>query len=148
MTEIRSGLSLAEAAALELGMTAALVLLILTLLSTRKTAPFTGAAAGLLVAAFVFLEAPLTGTSLNPARSFGPALVMGDFGQYPFYLVVPLAGGAAGAAVYRFLGRLLGRNPSPLCGKLRHPRGGAPCPFRGCRYRHLPAPEAGGEGPG
>lgn len=135
MTAIRSDVSLGRAAVLEFSMTAALVLLILTMLSSRRAAPSTGVAAGLLVALFVFVEAPLTGTSLNPARSFGPALAMGDFGQYPFYLVVPLLGAATAVGLYRLWGRFLRPGAAPLCGKLHHPEGGAPCPFAGCRYR-------------
>src|SRR5438477_182792 len=48
---------------------------------------------------------PLTGTSVNPARSLGPALVVrGDaLRQVWLFIVAPLVGGAGAAAVYRYL---------------------------------------------
>lgn len=52
----------------------------------------------------VLLIAPLTGASLNPARSFGPALISGNWGEFTEYflpyVVGPLAGGLLAALVY------------------------------------------------
>ncbi|MBM3666050.1 MAG: hypothetical protein FJW90_00955 [Actinobacteria bacterium] len=80
-----------------------LVLVVLTLAlnpETRKWAPLTiGAALGFLVMVF----APLTGASFNPARWFGPALVGNDFADAWLYVLAPLVGGVAAAAVYRFV---------------------------------------------
>ena len=44
-----------------------------------------------------------TGTSVNPARSFGPALIAGDLSGIWVFLLAPLVGGALAAVVYRFL---------------------------------------------
>ena len=44
-----------------------------------------------------------TGTSVNPARSFGPALIAGNLTGIWVFLLAPLVGGALAAVVYRFL---------------------------------------------
>ncbi|HEX6947174.1 MAG TPA: aquaporin [Acidimicrobiia bacterium] len=44
---------------------------------------------------------PLSGASVNPARSFGPAVVSGEFGNIGVYLYAPLIGGIVAAILYR-----------------------------------------------
>jgi aquaporin Z len=83
------------------------VFVLVVLMATRHatTAGFAGLAigAGLLVVHLVGI--PLTGTSVNPARSLGPALVVGGdaLRQVWLFLVAPLVGGALAAACSRFL---------------------------------------------
>ncbi|MGW3151153.1 aquaporin [Streptomyces sp. NPDC001177] len=112
----------AEAAA-----TFLLVALILNLVDRPRLMPYTAAAAGLLVATLVFVEAPVSGTSLNPARSLGPALVGGIWTGLWVYLIAPLAGALAAAVLYRR------RRRTVACGKLIHDDAYA-CPFLDCRY--------------
>ena len=49
------------------------------------------------------MEISVTGTSVNPARSFGPALIAGNLDGIWVFLLAPLAGAALAAIVYRFL---------------------------------------------
>ena len=59
-----------------------------------------GLAIGGALAADAIWGGPLTDASMNPARSFGPALVSGEFGQLWIYLTAPLAGGWLAAQSY------------------------------------------------
>ncbi|KAG9452273.1 hypothetical protein H6P81_005177 [Aristolochia fimbriata] len=56
---------------------------------------------GLVLGANVMAMGPFTGGSMNPARSFGPAVVSGDFKNHAVYWVGPLVGAGAAAVVYQ-----------------------------------------------
>ncbi|XP_028157499.1 lens fiber major intrinsic protein-like isoform X1 [Ostrinia furnacalis] len=58
---------------------------------------------GLAIAGLVYAGGPLTGASLNPARSFGPALIHGFWKDHWVYWVGPLGGAALGAALHRWV---------------------------------------------
>jgi glycerol uptake facilitator protein len=84
----------------------------------RAPAGFAGLVIGLSVACAIMVIGPLTGGSLNPARTFGPYLTTSVFGGSPpwkdywIYVVGPLAGGAIAALVYDFVARP-GREEAP-----------------------------------
>ncbi len=82
-----------QALLMEVALTVGLVSVIL---GTASAAQNVGAIAALGVGGYIALAglwaAPVSGVSMNPARSFGPALVGGDFSSYWVYLVGPLAG--------------------------------------------------------
>jgi aquaporin Z len=91
-----------QALLMEIVLTAVLVSVIL---GTASAAQNVGAIAALGVGGYIALaglwSAPVSGTSMNPARSFGPALVSGDFSSYWVYVAGPLAGAliAIGCAI-------------------------------------------------
>jgi MIP family channel proteins len=66
-----------------------------------------GEAAAIAIGATVGLDAmfggPITGASMNPARSLGPAIAAGDYTAIWVYLLAPLVGAALAAATYQFL---------------------------------------------
>jgi MIP family channel proteins len=71
-----------------------------------KAGPFAGWAIGTALAISILAGGPLTGASLNPARTFGPAAVSGaarDGMMYLIYFAGPLLGAAIAVGVYRFL---------------------------------------------
>jgi aquaporin NIP len=66
-----------------------------------------GEAAAIAIGATVGLDAmfggPISGASMNPARSLGPAIVSGDLHALWIYLTAPLIGAALGAIAYQFV---------------------------------------------
>jgi aquaporin NIP len=81
------------------------LMLVITAVATDTRAD--GEAAALAIGGAVALGAlvggPVTGASMNPARTLGPALVAGDFGSLWVYLAGPVVGAAVAAGVYRYL---------------------------------------------
>jgi MIP family channel proteins len=69
-----------------------------------------GLAIGFVLAMDILMGGSLTGASMNPARTFGPALASGDISYFWMYLVGPFAGAAAAA----FLFDRVFLNPQPL----------------------------------
>lgn len=57
-------------------------------------------AIGFIVGANILAAGPFSGGSMNPARSFGPAVVSGDFSQIWIYWVGPLVGGGLAGLIY------------------------------------------------
>lgn len=83
------------------------VFLIVILGSTHKKAPagFAGIAIGFTLFVIHIVLIPVTGTSVNPARSIGPAVIMGGeiLGQLWVFIVAPILGGIIGAGIWQLL---------------------------------------------
>ncbi len=82
--------------------TAALVLFLFLFLGHKALRRFTPLLFPFLYAVMVCLEAPISGTSTNPARSLGPALVAGAWHAWWVYWVGPVAGASLGVAAHTF----------------------------------------------
>jgi aquaporin Z len=106
----------------ELAISFLLMLTVLTVSNRARLARFTGLFAAALVASFITVEAPLSGMSMNPARTFGPSLIGGIPQGLWLYFVAPPLGMLAAAELYV---RLMGR-AAVGCAKLHHVR---PCLF-------------------
>jgi len=117
MTRPGAGWPLWQVFVFETALTGLLVLLIFVFVSHRRLMRWTPLMTWIVVAMMVWLEAPISGTSLNPARSFGPALVTGEWREQWIYAVAPPLGGILGVVLFR-LGAREGREV--LTGKLFH----------------------------
>lgn len=87
----------------EIVLTFALVFVVFaTAMDPKGLGHLAPAAIGLTVLVDHLIGVPVTGASMNPARSFGPALVAGAWNNHWIYWVGPLVGGALAALVYEF----------------------------------------------
>lgn len=95
-------------------MTAFLMFVIMAVATDTRAV---GAAAALAIGGTVALDAlfggGVTGASMNPARSFGPALVAWEWSDFWVYVVAPVVGAALGAVLYGFVRGAAGREASP-----------------------------------
>lgn len=121
----------AVAALAELAIAFGLMAVVLLVSNSARWAGWTGLSAGALVATYIVLEAPLSGMSMNPARTVGSAALAGTWTALWVYLTAPPLGMLLAAETYR---RLRGTG-TVRCAKIQHDRdGGRPCLFR-CGYR-------------
>jgi aquaporin Z len=100
------GYSLYAALITEVVMTMMFLLIILGATDKRAPQGFAPIAIGLGLTLIHLISIPVTNTSVNPARSTGVALFVGDWAVAQLWLfwVAPIAGGILGAAVYRLIG--------------------------------------------
>ncbi len=95
-----AGFGTAPALVGEVVTTFALVLGLFAFLGSRRLQPFTPLLFPFLYAFMVWLEGPISGTSTNPARSLGPAVVANVWTGWWVYLVGPVAGAVAAVGVH------------------------------------------------
>ena len=97
------GFSMQAALIFEVVMTALFVIVILGSTSAAAPAGFAGLAIGITLAVIHIVGIQGTGVSVNPARSFGPAVLVGGqaIAQLWLFIVAPLVGALIGGALYR-----------------------------------------------
>lgn len=100
----------------ELAIAFGLMLTVLTVSSRPHLAGRTGLVAGALVALYITFEAPVSGMSMNPARTLASAVPSGIWTSAWIYFTAPVAGMALAAEAFRAIDR--GRRPA--CAKLQH----------------------------
>jgi len=100
------GYSLGACFAIEFVLTAGFLFVIMGATdSSRVPAGFAPIAIGLALTLIHLISIPVTNTSVNPARSFGPAVVVGGWalGQLWLFWLAPILGGIVGGVAYRWL---------------------------------------------
>ncbi len=98
------GYGLQAALIFEIVFTAIFVVVILGVSGDQKHGAFAGLAIGITLAVIHIVGIQVTGVSVNPARSFGPALLQGGeaLSQVWVFFVAPAVGAALGALLFRF----------------------------------------------
>ena len=112
----------AAAFVVELVISAILMMMVLHTASSDRWKRYTGVMAGGLVAMFIIFAAPVSGMSMNPARTVASAVVANHWMSVWVYFAAPLAGMLIAAEIFV---RRRGREAAP-CGKLMH---ADPCIF-------------------
>lgn len=117
--------------AAELAISLMMMLTILTISNSRTLFRWTPLVAGCLVALYITFEDPLSGMSMNPARSFGSAAAAGAWDSLWIYFVAPPAGMLIGGMLYG----LRHSAQRVFCAKLHH-HNSQRCIFR-CAYGEM-----------
>jgi len=119
----------AAAFAVEASISFLLMTVVLLTSNVSRLAPYTGLFCACLVAVYITFTAPLSGMSINPARSFGSALVADQWTNLWIYFTAPPLGMWLAAELYH---RVKGRHAVKCC-KLHH-ENDKRCIFR-CNYQ-------------
>jgi aquaporin Z len=112
------------------------MLAVLAATNSRRFARHTGLMVGCILALYITFEAPMSGMSMNPARTLASALPAGDYTAIWIYFAAPALGMALAAALFRSLRGARGVH----CAKLHH-HNNERCIFR-CRFSELEGPKS------
>ena len=102
--------------AAELAISFFLMITVLFATNNKRLAPYTAYFVGVLIAIYFTFEAPLSGMSTNPARTFGSALHANYWHALWIYFIAPSTGMLAAGEVFL----RIRRGAAPYCGKLHH----------------------------
>lgn len=116
VTSPGAGYSIWSVFAAELAISCLQMLLVLFVSNSRRLSRWTPFVAGAMVALYIFVEGPVSGMSMNPARTFGSAFVAQDYTALWLYFAAPLAGMLAAGQLYA---NCFGLH-RVLCAKLHH----------------------------
>ena len=97
----KPGAGITDISAVVIEATFTAIFLVVILVSSKRAPQIAALAIPLTLVAIHFAIATVTGSSVNPARSIGSALVGGDLNQLWIYIVGPTIGGIIGWGVYR-----------------------------------------------
>ncbi|XP_008581189.1 PREDICTED: aquaporin-6 [Galeopterus variegatus] len=100
---VRNSVSTGQAVAVELVLTLQLVLCVFASTDSRQTLGSPAAMIGISVALGHLIGIYFTGCSMNPARSFGPAVIVGNFTVHWIFWVGPLTGAVLASLIYNFI---------------------------------------------
>ncbi len=106
----------AAAFAVEVGMACGLMLMIVVSLASSRLMPFIGLFAGIMITVYIAVFAPVSGMSINPARTLASAAPGGVWEFLWIYVTAPVIGMLAAVEIYRFA--RLGHER--FCAKLNH----------------------------
>jgi aquaporin Z len=115
----------------ELGISFVLMSVVLRVSNSKRLARLTPACVGILVATYIAIEAPLSGMSMNPARTLGSAIAARHWTALWIYFTAPAIGMFAAAQLFKFQRGI----HSVFCAKLHH-HNGQRCIFR-CNHGAL-----------
>jgi glycerol uptake facilitator-like aquaporin len=99
-TQLANGVSLAYGSAIEVFITFALMASIYYIVVKSKTHVSIAFFVGATVSILAYFFGPLTGASMNPARTFGPNMVEGLYSSIPFYSLTTILGGLLAAELF------------------------------------------------
>jgi len=123
------GFSQGEAFAAEFLISFLLMIVVLIVSNHKRLSRWTPYFAGALVAIYIFVEAPVSGMSMNPARTLASAWGANDWTALWLYFAAPLLGMFAAGQIYA---RCFGEG-TVRCAKLHH-HNAERCIFRNCRF--------------
>ena len=115
--------SVVQSLGLEVLLSAMLMIVIISVATdTRAVGEAAAVAIGATVALGALWGGPISGASMNPARSFGPALVAGAWDDHWVYWIGPLVGASIGALVYQWLRHSPENRPEAASGRRENPK--------------------------
>ena len=117
-----------------------LMMMVLFTTNSRQLHRYTGVFAGILVAAYITIEAPFSGMSMNPARTFASALPSGLVSLLWIYFTAPVLGMLSAVEVYRAVRKTY----TVVCAKLNH-HTTRRCIFSHCLYQQMLSSETKSE---